>query len=75
MPFRHLVVTPARHSLGWRLSAAIAVLIGVVLVTFVWLAHRTLERTLVESGSARLVATIIFSAPKQKPGGPEKRGA
>ncbi|HEX6324248.1 MAG TPA: ATP-binding protein [Vicinamibacterales bacterium] len=56
MPFRELLVTPARHSLGWRLSAAIAVLIGVVLATFVWLAHRTLEQTLVESGSARLVA-------------------
>ncbi len=54
MPVRDRLGTPVRHSLRWRLSASIALLIGAVLMTFVWLAHRTLERTLLEAGGARL---------------------
>jgi signal transduction histidine kinase/ActR/RegA family two-component response regulator len=48
--------TPARHSLTWRLPAMFALLIGGVLLMFVWVAHRTLEQTLVEAGGARLTA-------------------
>ena len=55
MPLRHLLSPPsARYSLKWRLPGAIALLIGVVLFTFVWVGQALLERTLVEAGSTRL---------------------
>lgn len=55
MPLRDRVahVRPG-HSLGWRLPAAIALLIGIVLFTYVWVGQALLERTLADAGSQRL---------------------
>src|SRR5688572_18684815 len=55
MPLRHLLSPPsARYSLTWRLPAAIAIVIGIVLFTFVWVGQAMLERTLIDAGSRRL---------------------
>src|SRR3989442_15365726 len=47
--------TPLRphHSLRWRLPLLISALITAVLATFLWVAYRGVERTLIDSAGVR----------------------
>jgi len=54
-----LPATPSlRYSLRWRLPALIAALIGAVLLTFLWVSFRTVERTLIQAGGDRAQVAV-----------------
>jgi two-component system cell cycle sensor histidine kinase/response regulator CckA len=45
--------SPRRHSLRWRLPVLVSVLVLTVLATFLWAAHREVERSLVQAAGER----------------------